>query len=67
MFNLHVHIKGSKDELSKLGCTSVLKDCLYHRNHADHDEMPHFVSFHLGLHCLLKYTYLSGFQIRVRN
>ena len=28
---------------------------------ADPDEMPHFVAFHLGLHCLQKYPF-RGFQ-----
>ena len=26
-------------------------------NSADPDEMPHFVAFHLGLHCLPKSTF----------
>ena len=26
-------------------------------NSADADEMPHYVTFHLGLHCLLKYMF----------
>ena len=33
-------------------------------NSADPDKIPHYAAFHLGLHCLLKYTYLwvSGLQ-----
>ena len=30
-------------------------------NSADPDEMPHYVAFHLGLHCLPKYL-LAGIQ-----
>ena len=26
-------------------------------NGADPDEMPHFAAFHLGFHCLSKYTF----------
>ena len=26
-------------------------------NSADPDEMPHYAAFHLGLHCLPKYTF----------
>ena len=28
-------------------------------NSADTDEMPHYVAFHLGLHCLPKYMFRS--------
>ena len=28
-------------------------------NSVDLDEMPHYVAFHLGLHCLLKYAFRS--------
>ena len=30
-------------------------------NSADHDEMQHYAAFHLGLHCLQKYSF-RGFQ-----
>ena len=26
-------------------------------NIVDHDEMPHYAAFHLGLHCLQKYSF----------
>ena len=36
-------------------------------NSEDPDEMPHYVAFHLGLHCLPKYLFrVSGVQ-RVNN
>ena len=28
-------------------------------NSVDHDEMPLYATFHLGLHCLPKYTFRS--------
>ena len=31
-------------------------------NSADPDEMPHHVAFHLGLHCLQKFSF-RGFQV----
>ena len=44
-----VHVKGSQ-------VISVSEDCFIKVNSADPDEMPHFVAFHLGLHCLPKYS-----------
>ena len=40
--------------------TSVPEDC-YLGNGVDPDEMLHFATFHLSLHCLLKYLF-TGFQ-----
>ena len=34
-------------------------------NSVDPDEMLHYVAFHLGLHCLPKYSYRSHLYIRV--
>ena len=44
-----VHVKGSQ-------VISVSEDCFIEVNSADPDEMPHIVAFHLGLHCLPKYS-----------
>ena len=39
------------------------RDCIAVANIVDHDEMPHDVTFHLGLHCLSKYPFkVSGLQ-----
>ena len=38
-----------------------LKVALILANSADPDEMQHYVAFHLGLYCLLKYMF-RGFQ-----
>ena len=38
-----------------------LKINFYLLNSADPDEMPHFVAFHLGFHCLSEYL-LTGIQ-----
>ena len=34
-------------------------------NSADHDEMLHYVAFHLGLHCLPKYLFRGLQSTRV--
>ena len=36
-------------------------------NSADPDEMPHYVAFHLGLHCLSKYWFRSSGPQRVND
>ena len=43
-----VSIKGSEDIVSQ-------KIVFPLANSADPDKMPHYVAFHLGLHCLPKY------------
>ena len=35
----------------------VLKVDFVLANSVDHDEMPHYGTFHLGLHCLPKYLF----------
>ena len=40
---------------------SPLNDVFILTNSANPDEMLHFLTFHLGLHCLLKYQFM-GFQ-----
>ena len=56
-----IYFKGSKDEISKLRCASILKNVFIVANSADTDEMLHFATFHPGLYCLLKYPF-RGFQ-----
>ena len=47
-----LHIKGSQVKV-QIRCTSVPKDSLFVlANSIYPDKMPHFVPFHLGLHCL---------------
>ena len=36
-----------------------LKIVFVFANGVDPDEMPHYAAFHLGLHCLPKYTFRS--------
>ena len=38
-----------------------MKICFIFANSVDLDEMPHYVAFHLGLHCLPKYLF-AGIQ-----
>ena len=45
-----VPIKGSQVRISKY------RGCYILANSADIDEMLYFVAFHLGLHCLPKYS-----------
>ena len=55
-----VYIEGSQIIISKKYCFLSLKIDFVLANNADPDEMPHYVAFHLGLHCLSKYR-LRGF------
>ena len=48
-----VYIEGSKVIIS-IKCISFSEDQFILANSADHDEMPHNVAFHLGLHGLPK-------------
>ena len=47
-----VYIEGSHALVSKLNVFLYLKIDFVLANSADPDEMPHYVAFHLGLHCL---------------
>ena len=49
---LHVHVKHMVHLV--LGIGTQDSDCA---NSADPDEMPLYVAFHLGLHCLPKYIF----------
>ena len=60
-----VHVKGSQVRISKLRFTSVSEYCFIKVNSADPDEMPHFVAFHLSLHCLPKYSF-RGFPCYIK-
>ena len=47
-----VYLKGSQDELSYLWCIpESRKIVLILANSADPDEMQHYATFYLGLHC----------------
>ena len=50
-----VPIEELQVRISKLRCTSVSEDFFILTNSADPDEMPCYVVFHLGLHCLPNY------------
>ena len=39
---------------------SVPMDCFTSRNSVETDEIPHYVAFHLGLHCLSKLKFTEG-------
>ena len=40
---------------SQLLCISVPRVCFTFKSGADSGDRPHYVKFHLGLHCLAKY------------
>ena len=42
-------------------CITVTEDCISLANSADPDQMSSFVTFYLGLHCLIKYLF-TGIQ-----
>ena len=52
-----VYIEGSRVIISKKCYILSLKMDFVVANCADPDEMPHYVAFHLGLHCLPKYPF----------
>ena len=58
-----VYTKGSLDIVSKKYCIHFSEDrfCLRLANSADPDEMPRYVAFHPGHHCLQS-THLVDFQ-----
>ena len=49
--------KGLPVKMSLKLCTCISIPCFILANSADHDEMPPYVAFHLGRHCLPKYTF----------
>ena len=51
-----VYMEGSQVIISKKYCISLKIEFVV-ANSADPDEMPHYVAFHLGLHCLSKYLF----------
>ena len=55
-----VYIEGSQVIISKTNIVFLsLIISLVLANRADPDEMPHYVAFHLGLQCFLKYLFRS--------
>ena len=56
-----LYFKVSQVEISKFQKFLSLKIVLILANSEDPDEMPHYVAFHLGLHCLPKYLF-TGIQ-----
>ena len=53
-----INVEGSQVLLSKQ-CFAFLSLYIFivSANTVDPDEMPHYAVFHLGLHCLLKFTF----------
>ena len=56
-----VYIEGPQVIISKKIVFLSLKIDFILANSADRDEMPKYVAFYLGLHCLPKYPF-RGFQ-----
>ena len=54
-----IYIKGSKVIIS-IKCISFSEDQSVLANSADHDEMPHNATFHLGLHSVSQSTCFGG-------
>ena len=54
----HYDFKWSQVEISKLRCISVpdSKVVVIKTNNEGPDEMQHYAAFHLGIHCLQKYS-----------
>ena len=53
-----LYFKRPQGDISKLYCSSVSGEfSVYLSNRPGPDEMPPFVAFHLGLHCLPKYLF----------
>ena len=50
-----IYIEGSQVIISKNIVFLSLRIDFVLANSADPDEMPHYVAFHQGLHCLSKY------------
>ena len=53
-------MEGSKVIFSKKFNLSLMINIVL-ANSANPDEVPHYAAFHLGIHCLAKYTF-RGFQ-----
>ena len=45
-------------------CILLSEDLFTFTNSADSDEMQHYAAFHLGLHCLQKYSF-RGLRIQM--
>ena len=45
-----VYIEGSQVIISNLICISFSDDSFVLANNVNHDAMPHYATFHLGLH-----------------
>ena len=58
---LILYFKGSHVKVSRLWCFLSLKVVLILTNSEYPDKMQHCAAFHLGLHCLPKYSF-RGFQ-----
>ena len=56
-------LRGNRYKFLNYDTFQSLKIVLMCANNADPDEMQHYATFHLGLHCLLKYPF-KGFQYR---
>ena len=56
-----VYMEGSQVIISKNIVFLTRKINFVLENSSDSDEMQHHAAFHLGLHCLPKYSF-SGFQ-----
>ena len=54
---VHCIYQGPQVIISKKYCISFSEDRFCLENSADQDEMLHFATFHLGLHCLSKYLF----------
>ena len=52
-----IYSEWSLVSISKINGISISEDQFFLVNSADPDEMPHYVAFHLGLHCLPKYLF----------
>ena len=52
-----VYLKELKVEFLNYDVYLSMKVVLNLTNNADPDEMQHYAAFHLGLHCLPKYTF----------
>ena len=57
-----MHIEGSRVMIYKKILYFFLWTNFVLTDSADPDEMPHYAAFHLGLHCLSKYSFM-GFYI----
>ena len=56
------HIEGCQIIIFKYIVFFCLKISFKFTNSVDPDEMQHYAAFHLGLHCLQKYSFM-GFPV----